>query len=83
MSNDVIVQLITTYLSVSVRIAVEIYRLPLCNVRIIAAAGTASLLSLVPSDLHIRHRYLKQNIPKTVEKIKQQKLFQKWLFYVE
>ena len=73
MSNDVIVQIITTYQSVSVRIAVGIQRLPLYSVRIIA--GTAILLSLVPSDLHVGHRYLKQNIPKTVEKMKQQKLF--------
>ena len=75
MSNDVVVQIITTYQSVSLRIAVGIKRLLLYSERIIAAAGTAILLSLVPSDLHIGHRYLKQNIPKTVEKIKQQKLF--------
>ena len=75
MSNDVIVQIITTYQSVSVRIAVGIERLLSYSVRIIAAAGTAILLSLVPSDLHLGYRYLKQNIPKTVEKIKQQKLF--------
>ena len=75
MSNDVIVQIITTYQSVSVRIAVGIERLLSYRVRIIAAAKTAILLSLVPSDLHLGHRYLKHNIPKTIEKTKQQKLF--------
>ena len=76
MSNDVIVQIINYHLSECKR-KNRGWNLTLLSysVRIIAAAGTAILLSLVPSDLHLGHRYLKHNIPKTVEKIKHQKLF--------